>query len=125
MKEADFTEWVRYADEDCNSAKALLDSDAYPGHVIFHCHDALEKYLKAIMLKDNQEIEYIHKLKNILINTPISDDDKMYLKNTFIILDELYMASRYPTKVGKVTKEDGKRAFERTRESVIILKKYL
>lgn len=125
MKEVKYHQWIQYAEADLRSALSHITNNDFPGHVIFHCHDALEKYLKAILLKNNFEIEYIHKLKNLVVDTPLSESDKLQLENTFIVLDELYILARYPSKTEEITVEHAKDAYDRTLKSVHIFKKYL
>lgn len=125
MNEADYTEWVKFAEADLQSAHSHMKCGDFPAHIIFHCHDALEKFLKAIMLKNSVNFQYIHKLRSLVDDAPITVQDKSYLDNTFNILDALYLYCRYPDMGKPPGKEEAKAALERTLESAKILKKYL
>ncbi|MGQ0604767.1 MAG: HEPN domain-containing protein [Anaerolineales bacterium] len=49
-REKDPREWLHYAENDQRAAKALIEAEIYE-HCVFHCQQAVEKLLKAIIVK--------------------------------------------------------------------------
>ncbi len=59
--------WVDKAEEDLRAAKILLDSDSRVFGVCgFHCQQAAEKYLKAVLVNEGIEPPRIHDLARLL-----------------------------------------------------------
>jgi HEPN domain-containing protein len=56
------TDLVRLAAEDHAAAKTLLDADSPPSIVGFHCQQAVEKALKAVLADQGLEFPYTHNL---------------------------------------------------------------
>ncbi|MDP2691648.1 MAG: HEPN domain-containing protein [bacterium] len=125
MRDDSVQEWLTYAKNDLETAQFLLDNKKHPGHTLFHCHESIEKYLKAIILKRNKEIPYVHQLYSLLKEAEISERDTMKVLNASIVLDELYRAARYPSGDKEVSRSEAQEAIRRSREIETILLTYL
>lgn len=97
MKDA-VKEWLKQAEEELNTAVYLLGGGFFKG-VCYHAQQAIEKKIKAILLKKGWELEKIHSLERLIaiaedykIQVDISDEE-------IIFIDSIYR-SRYPGEVG-------------------------
>lgn len=91
----EITIWLKYARENLESAKLLLDSRLY-NSCLQNTQQAVEKYLKAFLISNSIKLIKTHsirKLKTALeqqgINVDISDDE-------CDLLDTIYLPSKYP-----------------------------
>ena len=66
MREADITEWIRLANHDIDTANTLIKEKGHADVIIYHIHQAIEKLLKALLIKSNKKIEKIHYLDRLL-----------------------------------------------------------
>jgi HEPN domain-containing protein len=56
-------EWIEYAERDYEASTVLADSNNPPFEIIaYHCQQAAEKYLKAVLIEYDQPIPFIHDL---------------------------------------------------------------
>ena len=92
-------EWLKSADDDLNTIKAIVDDESLTHIVAFHSQQCIEKSFKAIVEKFELAVSKIHNL--ITLNETISsvykfdfDEDKLGL------LNKLYIDSRYPGDFG-------------------------
>jgi len=85
--------WLEFAKKDVENAKILFDGRSYEGS-IWHCHQALEKTLKAIIVEKNIRLRKTHDLVDL------SEDAQIRLpKNIPEFIDDLnpyYNPIRYP-----------------------------
>jgi HEPN domain-containing protein len=59
-------EWIRYGDEDLRSAADLLNAaDPVTRSVLFHCQQAIEKWLKAFLIWHDVAFPKVHDLHKI------------------------------------------------------------
>ena len=95
-REEDIREWVEYAEADRLSAQNAFNAADYRD-VAFHCHQAIEKLLKAaIVAQTGQRPPYTHNLWKLAqavqgLTIPPEIGDKMASINPH------YIVSRYPT----------------------------
>ncbi len=87
--------WLRYADENLESAKILLQSHLY-NPSLQNSQQAIEKYLKACFIEKGIKLQKTHtvsilveKLREIGFHFIIDDDD-------IDLIDSIYLASKYP-----------------------------
>lgn len=85
--------WLEFAKKDIDDAEILFKGRSYEGS-IWHCHQALEKTLKAIIVEKNIKVRKTHDLVGL------SEDAKIGLpKNISEFIDNLnpyYNPIRYP-----------------------------
>ena len=91
------TEWVRKAESDMVAVSALWD--AKPGlHdvVCFHCQQAAEKYLKAMMQESGLPVPRIHNLDQLLLLLLPIDASLRSLRRGLKTLSRYAAEYRYP-----------------------------
>ena len=60
-------QWVHRADEDVGVVEALVERGGlYPNAIVFHCQQAVEKYLKGFLVSHEVEFPKTHDLAQIL-----------------------------------------------------------
>lgn len=108
------TEWLKSAYSDLRTIEYMINDSLLTHVVAFHSQQAIEKILKAILENNNQDVPKVHKLQNLLTKV----DMKLEINRDIImVLDELYIDSRYPGDMGllpngKPTVEDAKDFFK-------------
>jgi HEPN domain-containing protein len=65
MKDHDIAEWLIVADKDTHSAILLNDGNELE-NALYHCTQAVEKYLKAYLIANNIMINYNHHISETL-----------------------------------------------------------
>lgn len=95
--------WMLYAKSDLDAAKRLFNSPQ-PNRwtyllTLWHCHQAIEKMLKMIMLGKGKELIKTHDLLRLteLAEIEFSENDFELVKK----LDRFYLKSRYPDLIYK------------------------
>lgn len=85
--------WLDFAEQDLKDAQILFDKKSYRS-CSWHCHQAIEKVLKAIIIQKDKRPSKIHDLVELLRKTNIKLPESL---QTF--LEELnlhYLPPRYP-----------------------------
>lgn len=124
MKSSEWKDWLKYAKKDIDLAEKLVFENGFVGHIIFLCHEAVEKYLKALLIFLGKEFPYVHDLETLAVRLPIPENDQVSLINIGIMLNTLYPAARYPGRA-PITIKDAKKAFEKAKEAETIVLKYM
>lgn len=85
--------WLEFAKKDLESAEILLKGKAYEGS-IWHCHQALEKALKAVIVEKRIKLRKTHDLIGLVADAKIevSKDISDFIDN----LNPYYNPIRYP-----------------------------
>jgi len=113
-------QWAEKARYDLDTASAMLDSGRYV-YVLFCCQQAIEKMLKAIIVKRTGEMPpRIHNLMRLADRATVSiDEDQAGL---FRNLSNLYVDTRYPEEDAAISAEidepRARAALEETEEVV-------
>jgi len=93
-------DWIFLADKDLQAAEIIIN-DEYPltNIVAFHCQQAIEKYLKAFIIEKSGTLIRTHDL--IKLNGMINEIRNIGIdEKKLIVLNEVYMDSRYPGDLG-------------------------
>lgn len=97
MREADIAEWIRLANHDIDTVDILINEKGHADIIIYHIHQAVEKLLKALIIKSEKELEKIHYLDRLLADL-ISDYPVLEKIKTDILEINLYLPKlRYPS----------------------------
>jgi HEPN domain-containing protein len=98
------TNWVKTSNYDLQTADAMYKAARYL-YVVFMCHLAIEKMLKAILVhKYPEDIPpKIHNLINLMQKAEITLPED--LKDFFQRLDNVSVATRYPEDLRTLSKE--------------------
>ncbi len=100
-------EWIDKADHDLGSAKLIyLHIPKYFDTIAFHCQQAVEKYLKAVLVFYDIDFQRSHNLVYLLdlISRQIVINEQTYDKA--IMLNGFSVQIRYPDKSIFLTKEE-------------------
>lgn len=91
-----FTEWLEKAERDLKSANVLKQNNCGNDVVAFHCQQAIEKSLKAFLLKQTGQVAEGHSL--IYLCKEASNYNmkfKSHLKECAFV-NQYYIETRYP-----------------------------
>lgn len=91
-------EWLKIALEDLQSAEILFENDIYR-MVCYHSQQAIEKFLKTLMVEKEMEIIRTHNIIDLINNlkkegydVPINEEDAIFLNSIYRF--------RYPSDLG-------------------------
>jgi len=91
-------QWTDYAKADLDAAKRLLHSKKPTRWTyllaLWHCHQAIEKILKMVIIKKDKELLKIHDLMRLAELTEIEFSEQEF--NFLQRLNKYYLRSRYP-----------------------------
>lgn len=90
-------EWMKSARLDLDSIHCMINEEHLTPVVAFHAQQAIEKTLKGWLEFKNVKIPKTHKLQSLYA---LSDLDLGIDEDLLIILDDLYVDSRYPGEFG-------------------------
>lgn len=116
-------EWFKKGDEDMKYAILGLKNNGPYSLGCFHCHQAVEKYLKGYLVYKEREFEKIHDL--LLLLRLCLEIDKEF--SNFIELCErlnaYYIPTRYPVpEIKEYTQEELRDFITRTQKIIIFVK---
>src|SRR3989339_1832907 len=96
MSETDIKEWIKLAVHDMETADLLIKEKGHADIIIYHLHQAIEKFLKALTIKSNKQVAKVHFLDKLLAEIidhyPKLNDIKEYVLEINLYLPKL----RYP-----------------------------
>jgi len=113
-------QWLEQSRYDLETARAMFDSGRYL-YVLFCCQQAVEKTLKAIIVRRTEEFPpRIHQLMRLAEVAGLEvDENKAYF---FRELSTYYIQSRYPEEItdlaSQVKRQEAQRVLEQTQEVV-------
>lgn len=99
--------WISKADHDLGSAKLIYSHlPDYFDTIAFHCQQAVEKYLKAILVNYNIEFKHSHNLVYLLdlLSGCFPIGETVY--DAVILLNGYGVQIRYPDSTISLTKEE-------------------
>lgn len=94
MKE-ETRQWLKYADENIQSSKILLESHLY-NPSLQNAQQTIEKYIKAYFIENHLKLQKTH---NILSLNEILKQNGIFLNITddeIDLIDTIYLSSKYP-----------------------------
>lgn len=89
-------EWIQKANNDWEAARLLFEESGPSDTICFHCHQAVEKYLKAWLSKQGARFPLTHELANLVLISKRKDADFENLLDDAERLNAYYIPSRYP-----------------------------
>lgn len=101
-----YEEWINMAKKEFEGAKILYEAKGVENLVAFHCQQAVEKYLKAFLIKETGILHSGHYLMGLLKKCyQIDEKFKDYIfQITF--LNSYYIETRYPAEEGLIIDEE-------------------
>jgi len=89
-------EWVERGDSDFKAAKLLAQQKGLENQAGFHCQQAIEKWLKAYLIKQGEELRKIHDLTALVIDCEKYDSDFQELESLVEGITGFAVEFRYP-----------------------------
>lgn len=117
-------DWIKIANQDLALAQIIFQDidEAYSAYACFLCEQAVEKYLKAFLIKHKGKVEQKDKTHRLLYLANQCKKYNLDLQNyqiDLITLTELYTPTRYPGIIkGKLLKEDAKEAIKSAKKVI-------
>lgn len=107
MSDEEFQNWLEASQIDEQAARSLFQVQNFPA-CVFHCQQAVEKLLKALIARSGK-IKFTHSLVNLceIIEECTGSNLPANIREAMNELDFHYAASRYPgtTALGKLYSE--------------------
>ena len=108
-----YEEWIKKAQTDLRGATILFEASGTEELVAFHCQQAVEKFLKAFLIKETGILHNGHYLLGLLKKCYQIDEDLKKYINHITFLNSYYIETRYPSEEGlAVDIEDAKQCIE-------------
>jgi len=124
-----YLEWQKKADDDLAVAEQLFTASmntlTFCDAICFHAQQAIEKILKAYLVKNNSSFIKTHSL-TYLIDLCIKINPEFdQLQNEVEMLSPYAVETRYPDSRIILTTQDVSEAIEATRKTMILVKTHL
>lgn len=91
----DTIRWLAYADENFASAQLTLDSALY-NTSLQNTQQAIEKWLKALLLFKGKPIKKTHQMVDVMYDIRLALIDIYINENDVAFIDSIYLPSKYP-----------------------------
>ena len=105
-------EWISRSQNDWKTAKIIYEEKGPGDTLCFHCHQAVEKYLKAYLVFKNIHFEKIHHLWQLAKLGAKEDKDFLDFEEDFKTLDAYYIESRYPPETRFYPRQECKKVLD-------------
>ncbi len=99
MKNELFKEWIIKAQNDLETAQILFKEKGPTDTFCFHCHQSVEKYLKAFLVYHQIEFEKIHDIWLLAKECSKKEKEILKFKKELKILNAYYIECRYPPEI--------------------------
>lgn len=105
-------EWLQKAEEDKRSIKAILAEDGAPSTACFLSQQMAEKSLKSLMTFHGKQFRKVHDLLQLAAELRRAEPKIKELIDQLKILNQYYVATRYPGDFPEFTFEEAQKAYE-------------
>jgi HEPN domain-containing protein len=106
-------QWVQKAEADWRVSRYLLgDSDFHGEGIVFHAQQAVEKYLKAVLIWHQVEFSKTHDIARLLVLVASCDPALAESLRDVVELTPYGAEYRYPGEYPPVTPSDAREAME-------------
>ena len=89
-------EWIERGEHDLAAAELLFDQSAYLDVVLFHLHQAAEKYLRGFLIHNGWKLKRIHDLETLITEAMDFDSSFEEYLDFGRKLTAFYYQERYP-----------------------------
>ena len=105
-------EWLNFAKEDLDTAKALLNSEyLFNRSICYHFQQSAEKDLKAYIIYLDLPLNKTHNLIKLVDQISELDKEIIHLQKAVEVLTDNIVTARYPDDSELITDEESKLAF--------------
>lgn len=101
-----YEDWIEMARKDLRGAKVLHEATEVEELVAFHCQQAVEKYLKAFLIKETGILHSGHYLMGLLKRCYQIDENFREFIPQVTFLNSYYIETRYPAAGGLIVDEE-------------------
>ena len=123
MKEQVVKEWFERGKHDLEVANILLAEEEYSDVVLFHIHQAVEKYLKGFLIYKGWGLKKIHDIELLITEAMSFDDEFQKYLDLGRELTAFYYEERYPPgPITSYSKEEIEEILEEAEEIIDKLK---
>ncbi|PIS39279.1 MAG: hypothetical protein COT33_02775 [Candidatus Nealsonbacteria bacterium CG08_land_8_20_14_0_20_38_20] len=105
-------EWITKAQNDLRTAEILYEEKGPPDTLCFHCHQSVEKYLKAYLVFRNIHFEKIHYSWNLAKLCAKENKEFLNFEEELKTLDAYYIESRYPPETRTYSRQECKKVLD-------------
>ena len=92
-------QWLKKAEDDLGTAQSLHGlKPLYADQVCFHCQQAVEKYLKALLVELGLCVPKTHDLDHLLTSLRPHHPSLRSLRRGLLFLNDYAVETRYPSK---------------------------
>ena len=100
--------WFNKAERDFVLIQDMLpNAVSYPDLLCYHCQQAAEKYLKALLLHHGQSVKKTHDLEELVdLLAPLEVSIMVDHYNNALKINDYAIISRYPSMIGDPTEAD-------------------
>jgi len=113
-------EWFERAEEDFNVALLIFEEKNYPASVCFHLHQAIEKYLKGLLVYFGKDIEEEFKIHNLVkLYGYVRESYQNFpenIKKNCLLLNRYYIETRYPEETPQYPWKEVEQAIEAAKQ---------
>ncbi len=121
MSVNDYESWLEVARHDVDSADLLIRGHGHADIIIYHLHQAVEKYFKAILVKSGINPPKIHQLDKLMGMVVEIDPDVQKVTEDVVRLEQFQPKIRYPSG-DKISYEDALDCWDRMKKIANCLK---
>ena len=107
-----YNDWMLKAQNDLKAAEILYEEDGPSDTLCFHCHQSVEKFLKAFLVFNKEKFPKVHDLVFLANLCKKTDADFEEIKDELIILSRYYIESRYPSDTAFYPREECKKVLD-------------
>ncbi len=119
MKKQLVEEWVERGKRDLETAKILFSKVDYYDIILFHIHQAVEKYIKGFLIYHGWKLKKIHDLETLITEAMNFDDFFQRYLDYGRKLTAFYFEERYPPgPVSSFSEEEVKNMLEIAEEII-------
>jgi HEPN domain-containing protein len=97
MNENELDQWATLALHDAETAQLLAKENGYPEIIIYHMHQAIEKYLKALTVKAGHSVRRTHHIDVLLSELIRTYPSLEAIKEPVLFIHTYSPRLRYPT----------------------------
>lgn len=97
MNENELDQWVTLAIHDAETAQVLIRENGYPEIIIYHMHQSIEKYLKALLVKAGRSIRKTHHIDVLLSELIETYPSLKEIQEPVLLIHTYSPRLRYPT----------------------------